>query len=349
MTASFSQTDPKWANDKHGTSNYTLRQTGCTITALASLLSHYGVNETPRTVNQKLTQNNGYLNGNLLIWSAIPKIWPNMRFVERLYSYDNNRVRANLPCLVEVSMPQAPGGKHWIIFRGGGQMIDPLDGKTKPTSTYTPTGAAIIRGEVVSNPGTMPETALQECLKQHTQLVTELEAEKRKNTSLVEESQKKDQEIQRLKGEVAEKSSALKTVRDELSQFIETLASKLSTIADKSEVIGAVDRLITNEDAQEKKIRQLEKSQAVFESEKKEEIADLKKSIEKLREQNDAQIKQIQELSEQNQRLSERLEMVSERLEQFEQGNTPPSSERTVFELLQEVYQRVLDIFRRSK
>jgi polyhydroxyalkanoate synthesis regulator phasin len=152
MPENFSQRDPKWANLKHGTSSKTIGETGCTISGLAYILNSYGYNETPATVNEKLTNNNGYAQGNLIIWQAVPKIWPKLQFIERGYTYDNAKVAADLPCLVEVRGDRigAPGGKHWVVFIGNKQLLDPWTGSIKATSWFgTPTGYAIFRAAPV--------------------------------------------------------------------------------------------------------------------------------------------------------------------------------------------------------
>lgn len=150
----FSQNDPAWKSDKHGTSSSTIGATGCTITALTMQLVSIGYNETPKTVDDKLTANGGYASGNLIIWQAINKIWPRAKFNWRGYSYtddDNAKVADAIAkygsCLVAVNGSPIGGAAkdgHWVLYIGNKKLIDPWDGKEKATSSYSATGYSII-------------------------------------------------------------------------------------------------------------------------------------------------------------------------------------------------------------
>lgn len=150
----FSQNDPAWKGDKHGTSNSTIGATGCTITALTMALSSIGYNETPKTVDDKLTTNGGYASGNLIIWQAINKIWPRAKFQWRGYTYtddDNAKIADAISkygsCLVAVNGTPIGGAAkdgHWVLYIGNKKMVDPWDGKEKATSSYSATGYSII-------------------------------------------------------------------------------------------------------------------------------------------------------------------------------------------------------------
>ena len=148
---------------------------------------------------------------------------------------------------------------------------------------------------VKSTQGSMSEE-LQACLKQHTQLVTELEAEKRKTSSLIEETKQKDAEIERLRGEKAEQASIAKTTKEEMAQFMEALATKLTSIVDKSAIIGSVDRLISEESEYIKKVKELENAYDQLVDRKHDEIEALKRSIEELKAVNEKQAKHISTL-----------------------------------------------------
>lgn len=159
----YSQNDPKWKSNKHGTSNSTLGATGCTITGLAMLLKSIGYDETPATVNDKLTANGGYASGNLIIWSAINKIWPRAKFTWRGHTYtddDNAKIADAIKqyggCLVAVNGTPIGGAAkdgHWVVYIGNKRLNDPWDGKEKATSAYSATGYAIIELTDPSNEG----------------------------------------------------------------------------------------------------------------------------------------------------------------------------------------------------
>ena len=140
----LSQRDPKWANEKLGTSNTSVGNFGCTITALTMLAGLDSVSDT----NSRLKGVNGFSNGNLLIWSKIESAIPWLKFKWRGYSYENDPVKTAISqaggCLVEVNGAPIGGSKHWVLYIGDGKMIDPWDGKEKPTISYSATGYATI-------------------------------------------------------------------------------------------------------------------------------------------------------------------------------------------------------------
>lgn len=154
--APIGQRDNQWKNVPLGTStSTTIGSHGCTITSLAMLLNFYGYSETPVTVNKKLKDNGGYANTNLIVWTAIPKIWSRMKFVWRGYGYDNSQVSSNLPCLVEVDFDGTPrtDDRHWVLFKGDKKMNDPWTGTERATSDYSIlTGYSVITGTQATNP-----------------------------------------------------------------------------------------------------------------------------------------------------------------------------------------------------
>lgn len=147
----FNQRDARWANDRHGTSNSTIGKTGCTISVVASMLVHAGYKTDPGKLNKLLTDNNGYAQGNLIIWTVIPKLFPKVKWVYRHYEYNNDLAREwikdkGIVPIIEVGAAPiggAPGGKHWVGFVGDMKSIDPWTGTVRDTSTWQPTGMAL--------------------------------------------------------------------------------------------------------------------------------------------------------------------------------------------------------------
>src|SRR3990167_4974870 len=158
----LNQRDPRWARQQLGTSNTTIGSHGCTITCIAML-----VDTTPDVVNRELKRVGGFAQGNLVIWSKIPVAFPQLTFVKRVNSYNNDDVKANLPCLVEVDFDGSPNtfGNHWVVFIGNQRLLDPWVGQNRPTSTYK-----ILKGYAVLTPkkkednivSTGPETTTSE-------------------------------------------------------------------------------------------------------------------------------------------------------------------------------------------
>lgn len=146
----FNQRDSKWGSNRHGTSNMTLAQTGCTVSIVASMLVHAGYKTDPGKLNKLLTDNKGYANGNLIIWSVVNKLFPKVKFEYRHYSYNNDLARAWIDAgkmpIIEVGAAPiggSPGGKHWVGFVGNKKSVDPWTGTIKDTSTWQPTGMAL--------------------------------------------------------------------------------------------------------------------------------------------------------------------------------------------------------------
>ena len=140
----LSQRDSRWSKQQLGTSNTTIGGFGCTITSIAML-----VGTTPDVVNRELKRVGGFANGNLVIWSKVPIAFPQLIFVKRVNYYNNDDVKTNLPCLVEVDFDGSPNtfGNHWVVFIGNKRLLDPWTGQNRPTSTYK-----ILKGYAVLTP-----------------------------------------------------------------------------------------------------------------------------------------------------------------------------------------------------
>jgi hypothetical protein len=67
----FSQRDPRWAAEPLGTSQLTLGQAGCLVTAAAALLASWGHVWNPQTLNVFLRQSHGYVDDCLFLFSGI--------------------------------------------------------------------------------------------------------------------------------------------------------------------------------------------------------------------------------------------------------------------------------------
>ena len=70
-TVAFSQRDRRWAQQKLGNGSLTMSQAGCAVTASASMLASWGVSTNPGDLNNYLRDHGGYVDDNLLVWSAL--------------------------------------------------------------------------------------------------------------------------------------------------------------------------------------------------------------------------------------------------------------------------------------
>jgi hypothetical protein len=148
----YSQTDKQWSKEKLGFSNLTIGGYGCTITSIANWLQFYGWFINPSQVNQALKDVRGFANdkyGNkaLVIWSKVGVAFPQMKHIKRVLNYNNWEVAwwvygKKTPVLVEC---QVKNFRHWVLFIGNRQMVDPLIGGIRPTSTWRLTGYSLFQ------------------------------------------------------------------------------------------------------------------------------------------------------------------------------------------------------------
>jgi hypothetical protein len=164
---------------------------------------------TPDVVNNRLIGNNGYLNGNLVIWGKIPDAFPGVT-CRREWAYNNTDVKNNVPCIVQVDGTPIGGTIHFVVYIGNGQLVDPWDGQVKPTSTYTAQSYAVIKGTW---------TAPQDQQEIIDQLRTErdrnwnwLKEQEQVNTDLTAQLEVVKGENERFKKELEERQNAINTL-----------------------------------------------------------------------------------------------------------------------------------------
>jgi hypothetical protein len=135
----YSQQDPQWKNERLGFGNAgdTIGYVGCALTSVAMLLSGHGYPETPKTLNQKLKNVNGFA-GAAIYWGAVSQIYPKVT-VRSNISCTNTpapldlidaAIAAGQPAIVQVDRSPAPGIQtHWVVLyqRKGDDylMLDP--------------------------------------------------------------------------------------------------------------------------------------------------------------------------------------------------------------------------------
>lgn len=126
----YSQMDPSWKAVPLGFDpQATIGSKGCLLTDLAMVVSGFGYNETPATLNQKLQAlgtNVGFL-GALLVPAVLPRLFPG--FIYRDYMQVqrppapleriNAALAAGWPVIVEVDASPAAGlQNHWMLLYG---------------------------------------------------------------------------------------------------------------------------------------------------------------------------------------------------------------------------------------
>jgi len=81
----YNQRDVRWAAHPLGTRS-TIGAHGCLLTCAAMVCNHFGHATNPLALNRWLTDNEGYLDGNLFLWAAIERLYPDMRFDGFIYN-----------------------------------------------------------------------------------------------------------------------------------------------------------------------------------------------------------------------------------------------------------------------
>ena len=147
----YSQQDPQWKQDilGFGDPGDTIGYVGCALTSVAMLLSGHGFAETPKTLNQKLKNVNGFVSAGIR-WGAVTQIYPqvNMKSFISCANTDaplaqiDASIAAGQPVIVMVDNSPAAGLQtHWVVLyaKEGNDylMLDPWPYQTDITKkTY---------------------------------------------------------------------------------------------------------------------------------------------------------------------------------------------------------------------
>ena len=121
--ATYWQRDPRWRDKPLGTKS-TIGANGCAMTCVAIALGKIGMCVNPVSLNDWLNNNGGYANGNLIIWDAVERMNPTIKWDGMTYGPSDDlikqRIRAGkLPIIVvdfDEHTPQED--MHWVIGIG---------------------------------------------------------------------------------------------------------------------------------------------------------------------------------------------------------------------------------------
>lgn len=89
----YNQRDIRWKDHALGTKS-TIGANGCLMTCASMVCNHFGHASNPLQLNQWLTDNEGYLDGNLFLWAAIERLYPDMHFDGFVYSPTAQQIKA---------------------------------------------------------------------------------------------------------------------------------------------------------------------------------------------------------------------------------------------------------------
>lgn len=123
-----SQQDSKWKNDilGFGDPGDTIGYIGCALTSVAMFLSGHGYTETPKTLNQKLKNVNGFVSA-AIRWGAVSQIYPNVTLKAYIPCATSDAplaqidaaLKAGQPAIVQVDRSPAQGIQtHWVVLYG---------------------------------------------------------------------------------------------------------------------------------------------------------------------------------------------------------------------------------------
>jgi len=144
----LSQRDPRWSDEKLGTSAVTIGGYGCLITDVAMMANEAGDPVTPGELNARLIKAGGYASGNLLIFADVSKATDALTMTKLISCEEipapmdeiDARLAAGEMAAVEVWFERARINKHWVLLYGkaGNSYLiaDPWDGQLKRLSDY---------------------------------------------------------------------------------------------------------------------------------------------------------------------------------------------------------------------
>ncbi len=122
----YSQQDPQWKNDilGFGDATDTIGYVGCALTSVAMLLSGFGYTETPKSLNQKLKNVNGFAGAGIR-WGSVSQLYPQVTLKAFIPCTDSAAPLAQIdasiasgqPVIVMVdNSPVAGLQTHWVAL-----------------------------------------------------------------------------------------------------------------------------------------------------------------------------------------------------------------------------------------
>lgn len=91
--AVYSQRDVRWKDHLLGTRS-TIGANGCLMTCASMVANYFGHASNPLQLNNWLTDNEGYLDGNLFLWASIERLYPDMHFDGFVYNPTAQQIKA---------------------------------------------------------------------------------------------------------------------------------------------------------------------------------------------------------------------------------------------------------------
>jgi len=244
----LSQKDSRWANITIGNSTSTISRFGCTITALACLAG-----TTPDVVNAFLTAVGGFL-VDRIIWKKLNETKLGLTFPDngRQYAYNDEAVRRAIEdyggCLVEVDYDgviSTTSDRHWVLYIGNHQLIDPWDGKIKETSSYP-----IVKGYAIIQTNHENDNILT----QEEENILNFLKERNANEGMVREALDAltekallKVEIQTLTGKITDLEASHENLQKQIDDLSLKLAEEQKSQADWQSQVAFANKQLENE------------------------------------------------------------------------------------------------------
>ena len=138
-TPVYRQHDRAWEGERIGGTGETLGRVGCTVCCLAMGLGHFGIQQTPKELNERLKANNGFSLRGWLRWEAVSRLTDGKVYVDFRAPLKHETIDAALkagqPVLAKVFINRVI--THWVLVVGkeGTEYLieDPLGSGQKPT------------------------------------------------------------------------------------------------------------------------------------------------------------------------------------------------------------------------
>jgi len=127
----YNQRDKRWASDKLGNTSETVGSVGCLVSSICMNISYYQQSITPKELNLKLRELNGYTNRGWLIWNKLEEVTDHqlsIAFPKLSHESIEHYLLAHKPVLAKVYINKVI--PHWVLIVGKKNnqylMLDPL-------------------------------------------------------------------------------------------------------------------------------------------------------------------------------------------------------------------------------
>ena len=140
----FRQDDERWAEDKLGSSDYSMQKSGCLVTCIAAALSMTGETVTPERLNELFSSGGVYDREGNLQWENLRQLNGGNTFDVEVYSAVSEDILQ--ACLEQGKFPIARvrmrgiGNFHYVLIvkleDGRYLCMDPLADELQPLSHY---------------------------------------------------------------------------------------------------------------------------------------------------------------------------------------------------------------------